>query len=90
MEESKTVSINLDKKSIEILRKVDSIHRDSMINIGLALVEKTGYYKTISGQGTGTLDDVASLGSLESLDLNTKVEAKKVEVKKSTQTWDNF
>ncbi len=89
MQESKSIAINLDPKSLEILKKVDSIHRDSMINIGLALVEKTGYFKTLSGiNASEILEDVASL-DLGGETVNTAKPAQE-EVKKPSTSWDAF
>lgn len=97
MEESKSVSINLDAKSIEVLRKVDAIHRDSVINIGLALVQKTGYYKTLAGisDKDSDLEDVASLdiedepGTTKTK--TTKTSSQKEETpKKPAASWDAF
>lgn len=100
MEESKTVNVNLDSKSIDILRKIDVIHRDSAINIGLALVEKTGYYKTLTGVASKetALDDVASLDvigneSTQGSSTSTQSKVKKpVEdaPKKAAANWDAF
>jgi hypothetical protein len=56
------VQVTLDNNSVAVLKGVDNIHRDSIINVGLALVSKTGYYKTLSGkQESDNLDETASL-----------------------------
>ena len=100
-ETNKTVSINLDSKSIETLKKVDAIHRDSVINIGLALVEKTGYFKTLAGisDADTELDDVASLDIESDDDTPKKPKAKKggkaskeeaPATAKPKQSWDSF
>ena len=96
-ETSKQVNITLDDKSIEILKSVDSIHRDSIINIGLALVKKTGYYKTLAGvlDNDADLEDVASLDIEDSEEKTTKKTKKKADAteekpKKATQSWDAF
>ena len=68
----KEVQVKLDEKSIQILKSVDTIHRDSLINIGLALVSKTGYYKTLTGKNEDAeLEEVASLDVLDDEDSNT-------------------
>lgn len=95
MGEAQNIGISLDSKSIEILKKVDAIHRDSLINVGLALVEKTGYYKTLAGINSGEdLEDVASLDVDEIKFTNKKTAKKQIEVKetpkKPTTTWDSF
>lgn len=92
--ESKSVNIKLDPNSVEILKKVDSIHRESMINLGLALVSKTGYYKTLSGTGDNNLDSVTDLGTsvenLGSSSVKTDVNVSKPTPKKATSSWDDF
>jgi len=94
MAEAQNIGINLDEKSIEILKKVDKIHRDSLINVGLALVQKTGYYKTLAGISEAEeLEDVASLDIIdeESDKPKSKVKNKvKDEVKKVSTSWDAF
>jgi len=99
MAEAQNLGINLDSKSIEILKKVDSIHRDSLINVGLALVAKTGYYKTLAGiSDAEDLEEVASLDVLdEDGDRPTKSYSKKENakateepVKKQATSWDTF
>jgi hypothetical protein len=96
-QEAKSLNINLDSKSIEILKGVDAIHRDSLINVGLALVEKTGYYKTLSGKNnTDILEDVvsldaASLDGESSVTSTSKTTETKDEIPKSpATTWDSF
>jgi len=100
MAEAQNLGINLDSKSIEILKKVDSIHRDSLINVGLALVSKTGYYKTLAGiSETEDLDEVASLDVIDDIDgsdsqKSSKKSKAKVDSapapKKPTTSWDSF
>jgi len=96
-DKAQNLGINLDQKSIDILKKVDSIHRDSLINVGLALVSKTGYYKTLAGltntQDDEDLDEVASLDVLdEDGDKSISKKTKEVEApaKKPTTSWDSF
>jgi len=100
MAEAQNLGINLDSKSIEILKKVDSIHRDSLINVGLALVAKTGYYKTLAGiSDVEDLEEVASLDVLDedgdrpiSKKASKKAKAQEVEAptKKPSTSWDTF
>ena len=95
MADAQNVNISLDTKSIEILRQVDAIHRDSLINVGLALVEKTGYFKTLAGiNKSDDLGDIASL-DVESTDNSgapkTVEKSEKPDTpKKQAQTWDSF
>ena len=99
MAEATNIGINLDESSIKILKKVDSIHRDSLINVGLALVAKTGYYKTLTGiSDAEDLEDIASLDILDDEETPTKkvskaAKSKKAEpevAKKPATTWDSF
>jgi hypothetical protein len=95
--DAENLGINLDSKSIDILKKVDAIHRDSLINVGLALVAKTGYYKTLAGiSDAEDLDEVASLDVLDEdgekpvSTKKSKKEAVETPAKKPTTSWDSF
>ena len=98
MSEGTNIGINLDANSIKILKQVESIHRDSIINIGLSLVEKTGYFKTLSGTNKDAdLEDVASLDVEQDEETKTTSKSNKKETtkeaapsKKPTQSWDAF
>ena len=98
MAEAQNLGINLDTKSVEILKAVNSIHRDSLINVGLSLVSKTGYYKTLTGKIPDNLEDVASLDIEEDEDgETTKIKpSKKGKSKtadapaKPSSSWDSF
>ena len=61
----KSASVEFDDNSLNVLKGVDKIHRDSIINIGLALVSKTHYYQTLTGKTPEEVQDVASLDSLD-------------------------
>lgn len=98
MVEAQNLGINLDSKSIEILKKVESLHRDSLINVAIALVEKTGYYRTLTGKNTeADLEDVVSL-DVEDTDEDSgttsksKKSSKKAtpEKKAPSTSWDSF
>jgi len=102
MAEAQNLGINLDSKSIEILKKVESLHRDSLINVAIALVEKTGYYRTLTGKNSeADLEDVASLdvedndeessGSTSKPKKSSKKAAKTTPEKKApSMSWDSF
>jgi len=103
MEETQTMGIKLDEKSIEILKKVDAVFRDSLLNIGLRMVEKTELFNTIVGttETEVPVEEMASLDSLEedNEDTNPKIYKKsktskqepKEEPKKApTTSWDAF
>jgi len=102
MAEAQNLSINLDANSINILKKVDAIHRDSLINVGLALVSKTGYYKTLTGIADSTNEKLDEVTSLEVLDedgdkpvskkASKKAKAQEAEApaKKPASSWDAF
>ena len=91
------VSISLDSNSIEILQKVDKLHRTSLINLGISLISKTGYYKTLSGEDKQLkLDEITSLDSINEVDVNETPNQNQGN-KPTTQTpaaqtssWDNF
>jgi hypothetical protein len=96
---SKKIEVTLDSRSIEVLKKVDPLHRDSVINVALQLIKNTGYYKTLAGtNSTSELDDVVSLDNLDDLDKSSKTSSNKT-VKETTETskpkpkstsWDAF
>jgi len=100
--EVKRVEISLDDKSIDILKKVNSLHRDSLINVALSLVQKTGYYKTLSGETDAKIEKLEDITSLdvESKDninnqntqsnSSTNSTSNQNTPKKSTMTWDSF
>ena len=102
MAEAQNLGINLDSRSIEILKKVESLHRDSLINVAIALVEKTGYYKTLTGKNSeADLEDVTSLDIETEEDSSTsstsRVSRSKKGSKKATPekkapatSWDSF
>ena len=46
----KEVKIKLDEKSLEILKEVDPIHRESIINFGIRLAANTEYFKILKGE----------------------------------------
>lgn len=83
--------VNFDENSKKILMGVDAIHRDSLINVALALVSKTSYYKTLTGVPPAELAQVADLSSLEDeiSDAKTTKVVKK-EAKKAPTGWDDF
>jgi hypothetical protein len=87
------VQVTLDDSSVAVLKGVDKIHRDSIINVGLALVSKTGYYKTLSGkQDSDDLDDTASL-EVQGQESDKDTSSKKKETSKSkpkSTSWDAF
>jgi len=85
---SKSLPIEFDDKSIEILKNVDSVHRNSLVNVALAMISKTSYYKTLSGESSDDALEVASLGSLD----DTPSDSPKIEAPKPTPstTWDDL
>lgn len=90
-------SVNFDKNSVEILKKVESIHRESLVNLGIALISKTNYYKTLIGEIPEDINKVVSLESLED-ELNgdksnsnqSNSKSAESESKPSTSSWDDF
>jgi len=98
MAEAQNLGINLDSRSIEILKKVESLHRDSLINVAIALVEKTGYYKTLTGKNSeADLEDVTSLdieteedGETTKIKPSKKGKTKMADVPAKPSSWDSF
>jgi len=85
----KSVNIEFDDVSLGILKSVDALHRNSLVNIGLALASKTGYYKTLAGIGPEDLTEVADLSDLNEV-LEKEIKAKDEPAKtKSTTAWDD-
>jgi len=81
------IKVTLDNKSIEILKKVDMIHRDTILNLGIALIEKTGLYKTLTNEKTSDkLDEIISLDNLPTITKNEE----KTKVESRTKSWDDF
>jgi len=67
----KEVKIRLDDKSLEILKDIDSIHRESIINFGVRLAAQTEYFKILKGE----IEDAENLVSInEEKTKETKVE----------------
>jgi len=46
----KEVKIKLDEISLEILKDIDPIHRESIINFGIRLSSQTEYFKILKGE----------------------------------------
>ena len=55
----KEVKIKLDDVSLEILKDVDPIHRESVINFGIRLASQTDYFKILKGEVEEANDLVA-------------------------------
>ena len=72
MSEPKSITIKIDPSSINILKKVDPLHRESLINLGISLISKTGYYKTLSGENQDLLDSIVDLGELDNTNITPK------------------
>ena len=98
MSEPKSITIKIDPSSINILKKVDPLHRESLINLGISLISKTGYYKTLSGENQDLLDSIVDLGELDNTNItttnhttfDTKPAIKAPEILKQTKSWDDF
>ena len=89
-----TVPVEFDDNSLQILKGVDSIHRNSLINLGLALISKTGYYSTLSGKSPNELVDVVNLDNLladaDVKSAKTAEESNAVSAPKATVSWDDL
>jgi len=84
----KEVKIRLDDKSVEILKEVEAIHRDSLINFAIRLLEEHPHYKIIKGEKVENItelnksEDVSKLNNLEE-----ETETKKEEYDVSFDEW---
>ena len=74
----KEVKIKLDDKSLEILKEIDTIHRESIINFGLRLASQTEYFKILKGEINIEIEEVSNIST------ETKVESKPEPVKEDT------
>jgi len=84
-------TINFDERSKEILREVDEIHRQSLINVAIHMIAKTGYYKSLTGKDE-TLEDITDLAAAigETEVKKATEELKPKEQPKSTVSWNDF
>jgi len=64
----KEVNIKLDDKSVEILNKVDALHRESLINYGIRLLAESQNFKVLTGEADSK--EIASLSSLGNEPIN--------------------
>lgn len=89
---SKDINIQFEDNALEVLKQVDPVHRNSLINLGILLISKTQYFKTITGDISEVLKDVTSLNSLDALEeeLESVKTITKVEPAKKATNWDNF
>lgn len=78
---AKSTNVELDDKSLEVLKKVDALHRNALINLGIHMIAKTNYYRGLSGDVddvmavVGLDDAVDSLNSDASISLQEKTTA---------------
>jgi len=103
IEESKEINIPLDDESIEILKKVPVIHRNSIINVAIRLVAKTDMYKelntdkdvqvepsTAADLGNTDADNVKASDGVSNAKVTNKVAVAKAEPAKKVSSWDDF
>jgi len=88
------VEVEFDEESIEILRKVQGLHKISVINMGLKLIKHTNYYKTITGENKSevledilSLDDIVSQSNETSTSKTTKTTPIVEKAKPTTVDW---
>ena len=84
----KEMPIQFDDKSIEILKQVDGVHRHSLVNVALAMISKTGYYKTLTGVVGTDIDDIVGLESHDQDNVKVTKDEPKQETKATS--WDSF
>jgi len=66
---AKSTNIELDDRSLGVLKNVDGIHRNSLINLGIIMISKTPYYKSLIGD----VEDAMEVVNLnEVIDLNSE------------------
>jgi len=87
---AKKIEIEFDDQSLKILKNVPEIHRVSLINIGLSLASKTNYYKTLTGEASEVLNNVASLDNIENLGVKETETVQAQEAPKKSTSWDEF
>ena len=74
MSEAQNLGINLDAKSVQILKKIDASFRDTVVNIGLRMVENTELFNTLAGTSKDiSVEDMVSLDQLDDEDDTPKV-----------------
>jgi len=73
----KEVKIKLDDKSLEILKEIDTIHRESIINFGIRLASQTEYFKILKGE-VEKVEDIVSINE------NKKEEIKEEKVENTS------
>jgi len=69
----KEVKIRLDEKSLEILKDINAIHRESIINFGIRLASKTEYFKILKGE-IEEAENLVSINEEKTKEKETKVE----------------
>lgn len=82
----KEVKIRLDDKSVDILKEVEAIHRDSLINFAIRLLENHPHYKIIKGE----IESIEEVSNLDVIN-ETKVEEKQTEkIEEPDATFDEW
>jgi len=76
---TKDIKVTFDEVSLDILKKVDPIHRQSMINYAIRLVDETPVYKVLSGEIAVAPELVQSQESPTEDETEPEVEPKKEE-----------
>jgi len=69
---AKSTNIELDDRSLEVLKNVDGIHRNSLINLGIMMISKTPYYKNLTGDVEGVEDAMEVVNLNEVVDLGSE------------------
>ncbi len=88
--EAKEIKMVLEEDSLKILKEVDAIHRNTLINIGLKLVQKTELYKTLTGSPAEEIQKVASLTSLETIETETETAVEETKPAVGEYSWDDL
>jgi|SaaInl8_150m_RNA_FD_contig_71_911834_length_996_multi_4_in_0_out_0_3 hypothetical protein len=95
--ETKTAKVELDAISIATLEKVPSLHRHAVINMGVRLIEKTQFFKTLCGIETEQIEEVLdinlAIGAVkpkDKLDIQTKIDNRYDKPIEVEEAWEGF
>ena len=86
--EAKEIKVILEEDALKILKEVDAIHRNTLINIGLKLVQKTELFKTLTGDSSEEIQKIASLDNIGQIEQSAQKEEAKTEEADIGVSWD--
>jgi len=71
---AKSTNVELDDISLNILKQVDGVHRNSLINLGIIAISKTEYFKSLTGNPSEDISKIVDLNDAVSNTDNLKEE----------------